>query len=94
MRWDIDKALKDLGGDPIISKATLTVDGGPRQIWVLKLNKHLFHGRSIHETYLNARKGLKKLPPEVLAAEGLKKPRKRSNSYASARRKKRAQAKA
>jgi len=89
VRWDIDKALTSLGGEPVIQKATLTIEGEQKPVCCIKFGKNiLFHGRSIHEAYLNARKGLKKLDDAALIELGLIRPRKRSNSYASARRKK------
>lgn len=88
MRWDIDKALKSLGGDPVIARATLTRGGVPQPVWSITFSKYHFHGRTIHEAYLNARKMLKKLPADVLTALGVTRPKKFSNSYASARRKK------
>jgi hypothetical protein len=89
VRWDIDKALVSLGGDPNIQQAHLSVAGETKKVWCIKFTKALlFHGRSIHEAYLNARRELKKLDDETLTVAGITRPKKRSNSYATARRKK------
>lgn len=46
-----------------------------------------FYGWTIREAYLNARKALRNLPANELAHYGIRTPKKRSNSYASARKK-------
>lgn len=59
-------------------------------VWCLALGrlnepKLFVYGRSIRTAYLKARKIVRRLPPDLLAYYGLKSPKKRTNSYASAR---------
>jgi hypothetical protein len=66
--------------------------GGYAIVWALGLGKLaqrkiFFHGKTIHEAYLKARRAVKKMSATDRAWYGIPTPKKRSNSYASARRK-------
>jgi hypothetical protein len=87
IRVDDDSTVKRLG---LKFKKGLT---GYQIVWVLGLGKLsqrklFFHGRTIREAYLEARRGVKKMSAADRDWYGIPAPKKRSNSYASARRKK------
>lgn len=85
VRLDDTEGIKRLG---LVTKKT----SGYSTVWALGLGKLsqrklFFHGWTIREAYLKARKAVKKMPSDDLVWYGIPTLKKRSNSYASARRK-------
>jgi hypothetical protein len=112
MKWDIDKALRQLE-DPRASGTAIDrilVDATNPQLladlrlttpktsetaavaWAVGIGKSaqrklFFYGWTIREAYLKARREVKKMTLSAREGYGIPTPKKRSNSYASARKK-------